>query len=399
MDKKVVHPKYRDPIRHYTGEHLKNLMAEAGDYCSHPFCDSPYFSLIAHHIFHHARGGLTTRPNGLILCKRCHRLLHDGLIPQSLVQLIKYWILSERLAPLPINDISTDELVNKAERIKTDNYMTVNQKFNELNDILIAANFFSLKSSRYFVFVNTIAAKVSILNDGTSTLRSSLNDMLVSMDRRRKWAQILAANAFKYAKEINHHWLALYFIHSRAVGFNARNKFRVAVSEFRKALAFLNSMQILKDMRDEAIQVRTRLIREMAVCRAKETNRSAKAKSEVLMSLDIANSIGEFHNIDDALVRCIEAFIYIGELSKAGTYLDRLYRNWSRLDDHLKAITMKMDAKLSIAQNRMDRADKIIGKGLDWSSEHGFHHQTYHFKRLEWHMNLVFQDNRQRIIT
>ena len=399
MDKKIIHQKFRDSIRNYTGELLKNLMAEASGKCSHPFCDSPYLSLNAHHIFYHARGGLTTRPNGLILCKRCHRLLHDGLIPQRLVQLIKHWVSSERLPPLSNDNISTEELAIKAERIKTDNYMTVNQKFNELNDILIAANFFPLKSFRYFVFVNTIAAKVSILNDGTSTLRSSLSDMLVSMDHRRKWAQTLAANAFKYAKIINHHWLALYFIHSRAVGFNARNKFSVAVSEFRKALAFLKSIQISKDMRDEAIQVKSRLIREMAVCRAKETNRASKTKNEVLVSLDIANSIGEFHNIDDALVRCVEGFIYIGELSKAETYLDRLYRNWSRLNNHLKAITMKMDAKLSMAQNRMNRANKIICKGLEWSTEHRFYHQTYHFKRLAWHMNLDFQDNRQRIIT
>ncbi|MBW3019568.1 HNH endonuclease [Candidatus Woesearchaeota archaeon] len=399
MDKKIVHPQYRDPIREYTGKLLKELVAEAGKRCSHPSCDSQYLSLNAHHIIYHARGGPTNRLNGLLLCKRCHKLLHDGLIPQRLVYIIKNWILSSRTAPLPISNISAEELESKSDSIANDKSLTVNEKFSELNDILIAANFLPSKSSMFFVFVNTIAAKVRILNDGTYTLRSSLDNMLISMDHRRKWAQILAANAFRYAEEIKYQWQSLYLLHSRAVGFNARNKFSYAVNEFKNALAYLENMRVSNDKKNEAKQVKTRLLREMAVCRAKEKHRSTKAKNEFQLSFDMAHSIGELHNIDDALVRCVEGSIYLGELSSAETYLDKLYLNWPRMDNHLKAITMKMDAKLSIAQNRMDNAENLIEKGLNWSSDHGFYHQMYHFKRLEWQMKLEFKDNRQRIIT
>lgn len=219
------------------------------------------------------------------------------------------------------------------------------------------------------------------------------------MDYRRKWAQILAANASRYAREINHYWLNLYFIHSRAVGFNARNGFEDAVKEFKEALNALDRIPISKRYQDEAKQVKSRLLREMAVCRAKEKPKSWKASREILTSLDMAESVGNSHNIDDALVRCVEGFIYLDELSKADLYLSRLHENWTRLDDHLKAITMKMDAKFSLALKRISRAEELIEKGLKWSLKHKFHHQVYHFSRLNWNIKLRFADKRQIFIT
>ncbi len=399
MDKKIIHPALRDPIRTYSVGFNDELITECSGQCSHPICDFSYLSLKAHHIIHHARGGLTIKPNGLMLCTRCHRLLHDGFIPQRLAFSIKYWISSGRKAPLIINQTSADELVSQAEKIKFDNSLSVNARFTLLNDLLIAANFLSSRNARYFTFINIIAAKIGVLNNGTSSLRSSLNAMLISMDCRRKWAQILAANATRYAKEINHHWLALYFTHSRAVGFNARNRFGNAVNEFRKALNLWDTIPKSRSRHDEAVQIKHRLLREMAVCRSKKTQNSTKAKSEVLTSLDMAEAIGDHHNIDDALVRCVEGLIYLNELSRAEVYLDRLYGNWERLDNHLKTITMKMDARLALAQNRTNRAKEMIEKGLKWSLKYRFHHQSYHFKRLDWNMKLVFQNKRQSIIT
>jgi hypothetical protein len=210
---------------------------------------------------------------------------------------------------------------------------------------------------------------------------------------------VLAANAKRYADEINHHWMALYFIHSRAVSFNARNRFKSAVNKFKKALDFWQTIPKSKSSQAEAQQLKSRPVREMAVCRVKATQNSTKAKREVLTSLDMAQGIGERHNIDEALVRCVEGFIYLGELSKAGFYLDKLYYNWPILDNHLKAITMKMDVMLALAENRTNHALGMIEKGLEWSKKYQFHHQLYHFTRLDWNIKLRFQDKRQRIIT
>ncbi len=399
MDKKIIHPDLRDPIRIYSGLLKQELTAKCGGRCSHPMCDYSYLSLKAHHIIHHARGGLTVRPNGLMLCSKCHQLLHDGFIPQRLAFLIKYWVGSGREVPLEVQEVSADELVGQAENIKDDKKLSPNEKFTKMNDVLIKANFLPSQNARYYVFINTIAAKVSTLNDGVSPLCSDLGAMLVSMDYRRKWAQILAANASRYAREINHHWLNLYFIHSRAVGFNARNSFEDAVEEFKEALNALDRIPISKLYQNEAKQVKSRLLREMAVCRAKEKPKSWKASREILTSLDMAEAIGNSHNIDDALVRCVEGFIYLDELPKAELYLSRLYENWTRLDDHLKAITMKMDAKLSLALKRISHAEELIEKGLSWSLRHKFHHQVYHFSRLNWNIKLKFEDKRQIFIT
>lgn len=110
INKKTIPLKSRDQTRNYSGIILQELLLNAGYRCSHPYCDSPYFSLNAHHIIFHSHGGLTVKLNGLILCARCHRLLHEGPIPRQLAYNIKYWIDSGRTVPFIIEGVSPDEL-------------------------------------------------------------------------------------------------------------------------------------------------------------------------------------------------------------------------------------------------------------------------------------------------
>ena len=137
MDKKIIPPILRDPIRIYSGTAYHELIAECGGICSHPMCDYSHLSLNAHHVIHHARGGLTIKPNGLMLCTKCHRLLHDGFIPRRLAFFLKHWIASGRHSFQVINKNATDELVSQAEVIKADKELSANEKFTRLNDILM----------------------------------------------------------------------------------------------------------------------------------------------------------------------------------------------------------------------------------------------------------------------
>ncbi len=399
MNRKLVKPTLRDSRRTFSGEELRQLLHECRAHCSHPMCDYPHLSLRAHHIIQHAYGGLTVNPNGLMLCTNCHRRLHDGFIPTRLAFLIKNWLSSGEASPLPLNTISPDEMVAQAEKTTNDISLSANVKFTRLNDILIAANFLPSRNARLFVFVNVLASKTKTLNDGVSPLRSTLNAMLISMDNRRAWAQMVAASALRYAKEINHHWLGVYFIHSRAVGFNARNRFDRAVAEFRKALNFLDHFPSPQKHSSEVQILESRLLREMGVCMAKNSQSSTKGKKNILASFEMANAIGDTHNIDDALIRCTEGFIYLNDIPKAERYLQKLYGNWPRLDSNLKAITMKMNAKLALAQNETTCAEDIISQGSEWCSKYHLHHQSYHFARLGWHISLRLDDNRAKIMT
>lgn len=266
-------PRYdRDRIRLFRGADLADLRFESDYHCSHPFCDYPELSLEAHHIIEHARGGLTTKPNGLILCSRCHRMVHDGMVPKRLLFFIK--AQQQSGTPFSVIDaaVSTDVLMVRIRAVRNSTTMDANEKFRLLNDILIAANFLPSETERFAVFVMAIGVKVSVLNDGISPIRSSLNSMLLSMEARRKRAQVLAASAVWYATKIYDNWLALSFIHSRAVAFNARNIFPRAVREFTRALDRLDSLHLAVGRREEALELRARLLREMAVCRAKITS-------------------------------------------------------------------------------------------------------------------------------
>nr|WP_231644731.1 HNH endonuclease signature motif containing protein [Sciscionella sp. SE31] len=46
--------------------------------CAHPDCDKPPALTQAHHIQHHANGGLTTEENMVLLCAYHHTLIHNA---------------------------------------------------------------------------------------------------------------------------------------------------------------------------------------------------------------------------------------------------------------------------------------------------------------------------------
>jgi HNH endonuclease len=46
--------------------------------CRFPGCDRPQAWCDAHHVTHWADGGATALPNLLLLCRRHHRMVHDG---------------------------------------------------------------------------------------------------------------------------------------------------------------------------------------------------------------------------------------------------------------------------------------------------------------------------------
>jgi len=385
--------------KEYSLQKTDKLIQESGGVCSHPFCDYSYLTLQAHHIIQHSHGGLTIRPNGLILCPKCHKLLHDGFIPKKLALLFKYMTKEIKYELLHISRISAEELIMRIKQIQFDDELKAGEKFRQLNDIIIAANFLPEISSRYLVFINAMAAKVGILNAGIFPLRSTYNNMLISMDARRKWAQLLAANCIKYANSINENWLTLYFFHSRAVAYNARNKFDRAVQEFKRALSFFDTMQIPISRLDEAMQEKARLVREMAVCRAKVCQNSSYAIKEVVNSLDMSQSIGEVEDIVDGLNRCVEAFLYCGDLTSAEAYLNKLQEYFSRASPHSQAIAMKMNAKFLLSINKLAKAEEVAARGLSFSVANKFNQQIYHFSRLQWHINTGVKDIRQRIIT
>ena len=215
-------------------------------------------------------------------------MVHDGMVPKQMQFLIKGSLQTREITSLPFKTVSVDTLISKINAVRSDMQLEASDKFHLLNDVLLAANFLPSEPSRFIVFAMTIACKVGILNDGVSPLRSNVRNMLLSMNARRKWAQVLAANAIWYAQSIKDTWLALYFMHSRAVGFNARNEFPRAVRAFKRALDYLDSMTLPVARREEASQLRARLLREMAVCRAKITQHSRLAVKEVESSLAVS---------------------------------------------------------------------------------------------------------------
>jgi hypothetical protein len=325
-------------------------------------------------------------------------MVHDQMVPRQLLFRIKTSLAAgTRLEHATV--VSADALSCRVVDIQRNTSLTPNQRFRFLNDVLVEANFLPTKSAKYEVFTAAIASKVSALNDGISPVRPTLRSMLDSMNARRRWAQLLAAHAFWYAEQINNTWLALYFIHSRAVGFNARNEFSRAVTEFQKGLRYLENMRVSSARQAEVVETRARLVREMAVCRAKITQNSRLAVNEATSSLDMARATGKYEGIVDGLNRCVETFLYEGELSKAESYLDKLLSSRLLVPDHSWAIAKKMQAKLLIAQGEITKAEETVQDGLNFSLSHQFHHQVYHFKRLQWNLKNPQLDRRERIIT
>lgn len=400
MDKKIIQHCYRAHKRIFSSTQRATLFAETKGTCSHPICDSRFFDArepVIHHLIQHCRGGSTIVENGLLVCDRCHRLFHDGFVPRRLAFTIKGHLHNNKTGIPKRTDFSAEHLIYYINDIKKTSVLP-NEKFKRLNNIIIYANFLPTELERYHVFIYALFAKASVLNDGVSPLRSTLDHMLVSMNYRRRWAQLLAAKAFRYACQVKDYPAMVHALHVRSVCYNARSRPKQAATEFGKAL---NHLEASKSMinKEKYQLLKARLLREKGVCLAKNLQTSTKAEKEIIKSFEISKAVGEPHNIDDSLIRCAEGYIYLDNVSKASLYLDKLYNNWPRMDANLKVITMKMAAKIELAKNKMENAEEIINRGAEWSSINNLHHQSYHFARLNSHIKLGLLDGRRCFIT
>jgi hypothetical protein len=349
-------------------------------------------------MIYHSRGGITRRENGLMLCHNCHLRLHDGFIPLRLVFAFKQDLLRGGSDSPVAAELCTDGLLDEVRRIR-ESPLTPSAQFTLLNDILIDANSLRSIPGRNMVFVHVLLAKASVLNDSTPPIRATLESTLASMDNRRAWAAALASKAAKYARMLGDAWLCARGLHVIAVCYNARNRFGSAVAAHRRVLGYVGEAHWGKVLRERTEMFRGRVLREMGVCRAKQTARSTAARGNVLASLEVARAIGARGDIDDALVRCCEAATFLGDLKKARAYLDELYGVWSRMNANHKAITVKLDARLAMAAGASSVAEERIEQGRQWCASNGIHHQAYHFARLAWNLERGSLRHRRAFIT
>jgi predicted restriction endonuclease len=63
--------------RLYSGP-IRRALAVRDQGCAFPDCDRPTQWCDAHHIVSWLEGGATSVANGVLLCRRHHRLIHDG---------------------------------------------------------------------------------------------------------------------------------------------------------------------------------------------------------------------------------------------------------------------------------------------------------------------------------
>jgi hypothetical protein len=58
---------------------LRRALALRDKGCTHPGCTRPHHWCDAHHVIHWADGGGTSLDNLVLLCRRHHRLVHEGV--------------------------------------------------------------------------------------------------------------------------------------------------------------------------------------------------------------------------------------------------------------------------------------------------------------------------------
>jgi len=381
LDKKNVSVPQRDPTREFRGKIREVLKLETGGECSHPLCDLNE-NLEGHHVIHHARGGPTKPWNGLLLCKVCHFLAHS--VPVSALWSIKCRLrdsTTDNSSPTGIQ--CADDAVVRIMSAMADSTAR-RTAFQRINAVLANAFYLPTPAARHVAFMHGLLAKAVILNDRTPSVRSTLETTLSSMNERRLHAQLLAARAARHARSIGDRAFAIRALHTRAVAFNARNRFRASAAAHGEILKELRERSRART--DQVDLFMARLLRERAVCLAKASSRSTKARDLVAESLRIAKAIGSHHDVSDALLRCCETMTFLERYGDAHAHRDELRANWSRLDPHLRAIAMKLEARLLIATRKRALAEEAVAEGKKWCEQHRFHHQSYHFARLAWQL-------------
>ena len=330
-----------------------------------------------------------------MLCPRCHRLVHDGCVPLRLAYSMKGHVHG---LPSVIDVISkippTGDEILACLRAKTVCQEEPHERLRFMNDLIVLANGISSIAERDYLFATLLLQKVSILSDGTEPLRRDYTATLRAMQHRRGWANIMAANAGRYAS--GEPMLRLTAEHCRAVGYNAMRRFDQGARVHFRILQQLEAMRADKRKEDDLFL--GRIMRERAVCLAKNSATSSLAPQLARQSFDLATSIGHRHDIQDALIRCCEVSMYVGEYSAASSYLDKLRENMKDLDANLKAITLKLEARLAVCTGQIVVAKGIIDAGLRHCDDARVMHQKYHFQSLDWQIQQSTTDDPRQII-
>ncbi|MCO6437321.1 MAG: hypothetical protein J5J06_09570 [Phycisphaerae bacterium] len=319
-------------------------------------------------------------------------------MPFRLVLDIKLGWRREGVAQPSVASVDPDELASRAVAIKSTG-LSAAVRFAALNDVLVEANYLPTYTSKCFVLSQTLLAKASVLNDGVSPIRGTLQHTLISMNNRRAWAQTLVRHAARYADSISDHGTAARAYHVIAVAYNARNLFPQAIAGHRRALTYIDSCRFARRERTAVSMLRSRILRESAVCMVKRSAGSTAAAERIHESLALTRASGDSHAIDDALIRCCETHTYLGDYRAATSWLDELYANWSRMEGNLRTIATKLAARLHVCRNEETAAWAAIERGQVLAAANGLQHQRYHFKRLIWHLQEGCDDPRQTILT
>jgi hypothetical protein len=369
----------KDPRRRFRSATLAEIFAQFGQECVNPWCDSKSFPLNGHHIYAHCFGGRSVIENALVLCTRCHRLVHSGTIPLC-VQIA--WRTGQHVESLVEELLFNDELIAAIQSVPVSITETPHQRLLALNSYLVqACDPRQSEAARLYAFAEIMLAKAAVLNDAYPERHPASDPDSSAMKSRYAGILPFGSCALKHARAANHPAAMIRALHYRSIAYDTMSRPREAIKALCQAWTLCEELMNRGRREFHALSQPGRILRSRALIRVRMNGDDGKASSEFNQGLSLADA-GNLSDYNEAQLREVQFCLLTSQVKKAEKKLADVWLRITDLDANSRLLAYRMAAELDFAHGEAQHLPPLIDAGIQEAVTYRAFKQEYHFRNL-----------------
>ncbi len=368
-----------DPSRSFSDVTVADIYATQGHICSNPYCEFEQLPLEAHHIFAHSLGGKSVLDNALILCKKCHSLVHRGCVPLEV--LFKWKKIVRDNFDYAINP---DELWSKVRSVPISTILSGHDRLVKLNKLLVQANFLKSTTARNFIIGEIMLAKAAVLSDSFRIVRGNKQYLKIAMDTRNRKILPYGASAIFLGDWVKSPAITVRALHYRSNAYSAIGNYKKSLRTLKKAWEICQAVSSKGKPNDfHELSTPSRIIRNISLIRARLKGSSYRSEKEYNLGISLSSKYGDVADYDEAILRRIQLKISIGKLHEAEKELDNISDKLSNMDVNTKLIGIRLRVEILLKRNgNIYEIKNIVDNALKQAISHQLHRQEFHFHTI-----------------
>lgn len=349
----------RDPLRRFSNRVVEALVRLQKGSCANPVCNASVDHAEAHHIYAHSLGGPSVLTNGVLLCKSCHALVHRGVVPLPL-------LIAWRTQGLTLFSPSrADSIMLSVRATPVVKNLSRHERLFRLNGLLIASHSVHHDTDRNALLGQSLLAKVAVLTDTYDRLPQEYRTLERSQMYRYRSILPLTSAAVSFGNVIRDCSIVLRALHYRSIAYAGLGRLDLSLRTLVNACNYAKSVrERLSPMGYHELTTPARVLRALALSRARSGGRASQAIREYEMGLGLAEKYGSFSDWSEARVRLVQLYDALGQVRRRDRILEALLTEGNDLAPEVEPLVRRLWIEQLVANGRLQEAKIEIRTAL-----------------------------------